>query len=139
MLAVALLVEPAAARIHPFSGIARVRLGMTTDQVRHANGRPGRGSSKYVYQYARGSLVVVFDGASGRVSSVSTTSRTQRISRSVGVGARKSAVKRRYPGLTCTGSGAFGCKVVDPKSQHKMVFSFFRKRVSEITVDALPY
>ncbi len=81
------------------------------------------------------------------MSSVSTTSRRERISRavgvggkkSVGVGAKKSVVRRRYPTLTCTGSGAFGCKVVDPASQHKMVFSFFRGRVNEITVDALPY
>jgi len=99
---------------------------MTTDQVRHANGKPGRGSSRYVYQYAHGSLVVVLDGASGLVSSVSTTSRHERISRAVGVGAKKSVVRRRYPTLTCTGSGAFGCKVVDPASQHKMVSSFFR-------------
>lgn len=130
---------PASARIRPFVGIAGVRLGMSAAQVRHVKGRPARGSSRFTYSYPRSGLTVVFDGASKRVLSVSTTSRRERISRSVGVGATKRTVQRRYRGLTCTGGGAFGCKVVDARSRHKMVFSFFRGRVSEITVDATPF
>lgn len=110
MAAAAVLVLPsqAAAVIVPQQGMAGVRLGMTEAHVRSVLGRPTSATSPSAEITGRvrllryGSLsVLLIPSRGGRVFSISTTGRTQRTVRGVGVGSSEAAVRTLVRGARC--------------------------------------
>lgn len=114
--AAALALAPAPApvaqqeRIVPQVSIRGIQVGMTGAEVRRAAGRaPDRKSVRSHPVLGRtavwrfGKLTVTFDGtrSSSEVASVVTTSRSDRTTRGVGVGASEAAVRAGVPGARC--------------------------------------
>jgi hypothetical protein len=128
------------AAIVPQRSIAGVRLGMTQAQVKRvmrAPQRVQRGRNTFgrfvVFQYS--GLRVFFQG--GRtVTSISTTRRSERTARGVGVGSSEAIVKRRVAGVHCTGSAAVRlCEVGVARPGHRVTTFFLRSgRVFSVSV-----
>ena len=97
---------PATAVIRPQKGMAGITLDMTQAQVREKLGTPrierGRNAfgryTLFVYRSKR--LTVIFQG-NRRVTTISTTGRSERTTRDVGVGSSERAVKRLVRGVRC--------------------------------------
>ena len=117
LLIVAAAGAPARATIFLQRSIAGVRIGMTKSQVRTVLGKPGyvkRGRTPavkirdrngrlalgYYTEYRWPGLRVVFTG-DRTVTSISTTRRSQRTPRGLGVGTTKQELKARVAGLHC--------------------------------------
>jgi hypothetical protein len=101
--AAAQLAAPAEGRIVLQRSIAGIRIGMTKTQVRNALGRPRRAQVKrnnfgLFAEWRYPKLFVRFQGNS-RVTSVSTSRKTERTRGGLGVGTTKQELKAR--GLRC--------------------------------------
>jgi hypothetical protein len=98
----------AEAQIVPQRGMKGLRLGMTVAEVRTTLGAPDRISFRRdeiqgrVRVYAYGLTRVAFSpGDDARVTTLATTSRSERTSRGIGVGSTRAAVARKVPGVHC--------------------------------------
>jgi hypothetical protein len=140
-----LLAAPAAAdaTVVPQKSIAGVRLGMTQTQVRAELGRPGRikqGNNDFgpftQFVYSKRKIVVSFQGRT-RVTSVYTSSRSQRTSKSVGVGSSEHRLLLRVRHVRCEtfGNDVRSCHVGRFEGGRVVTdFRLRRKRVVNVTV-----
>ena len=127
------------ARIVPQQGIKGVTLDMTDRQVRAKLGRPDGiafkrheiiGRSK-TYRY--GLTKILIGPGSGKVLSITTTSRAERTSSGVGVGSTERAVDTRVRNSTCkTEFGLRHCYVGSFRPGRR-VTDFFISRTGRVT------
>jgi len=130
LLSALLLAGSATAVVVPQRGIAGVQLGMTKAAVRGQLGKPRKieqGSNEIgpftTFRYP--TLSITFFGGP-RVTSVTTTSPTERTSRGVGVGSRTSEVLAKVAKVRCVTESGF---------RHCFVGSFVPgKRVTDFTI-----
>jgi len=96
--------------IYPGVGIGRVRLGMTKSQVERVLGRAqlvnARQGAYTEYAWDFATWTVGFQG--GRAVQVSTTLRSQRTIKRIGVGSTWRGVVHAYPGGRCSTAVIFG-------------------------------
>jgi hypothetical protein len=95
---------PASGRIVLQQGIAGIRLQMTTSQVQHILGKPtsvkrGHNTFGLYLQYRYPKLLVTFQGLK-TVTSIATSRKTERTLGGIGVGSKRSQVKR-IAGMHC--------------------------------------
>ena len=141
MLVVALaLASASVAAIVPQKGIAGVTVGMTPGKVKSVLGRPSsvkRGSNDFgkytIYKYV--GLVVEFQGNS-KVTSVTTTRRSERTKSGAGVGSTEAQLKAGVKGLKCMSGGGFRHCYLGKFSPGRRVTDFFLKhgKVSRVVV-----
>jgi hypothetical protein len=103
--------SPAVATILPQKGIAGVSIGMSQGKVRSVLGKPSsvkRGSNDFgkymIYRYP--GLRVSFQG-NASVTDMSTTRKSERTARGVGVGSTVTKLKAGVKGLTCKTESGF--------------------------------
>lgn len=110
MAAAALIAAPASADavIVPQKSMKGVSLNMTTSQVRAKLGKPDKVAyprheilGRYkVYRYGL-TRISLHSGKDGRVFSLNTESRKERLANGIGVGSREADVARRVKGVRC--------------------------------------
>jgi hypothetical protein len=138
---VATLATPAGGRVVPQRSIAGVRLQMTRDQVRHVLGKPrgvknGRNQLGRFIDYRYRGLLVRFQGLR-TVTMVTTSRRTERTARGVGVGSTKRQVRSRVGGVHCRFAiGARFCFVGVIKPGRRLTTFYFndRNRVTRLAI-----
>jgi hypothetical protein len=136
----AALTVPAGATIRLQRGIDGVRLGMTRDQVKAVLGnprgvKPGKNPFGRYTRYRYPKMTIFFQG-NRTVTSVYTTSRTQRTPSGIGVGSTRSALKARIRGVRCRQNlGANLCWVGGLRPGKRLTTFYFRgNRISQIAV-----
>lgn len=135
------LAATANAKIVPQSAIAGVRLGMTQAQVQSQLGKPlGMEHKQNEFgSYTRfnyfGNLIIDFQG-NATVTAVSTTGKTERTARGIGVGSTKAQVLRLVSGVRCeTGSGFAHCYIGSFTPGKRVTdFRLSRGRVARVTI-----
>lgn len=140
--ALAALPAAAHATIVPQKSIAGVRLGMSEEEVRAELGEPSdtiRESNDFgpyvELVYRRQRLRVRLQGEE-QVTSISTTSRSERTSHRVGVGSTERNVRRNVRGARCQTVRPFRYCVVGRELPGRTVtvFDIRRGRVSRVTL-----
>jgi hypothetical protein len=101
----AILVAPAGGRVVVQRGIAGVTLQMTRDQVRDVLGKPrgvknGRNTFGRYIEYRYPALRITFQGLQ-TVTAISTSRRSERTARGIGVGSTRAQVRSRVAGVRC--------------------------------------
>lgn len=139
--AAAVAAAPRPMRIVPQVSIRGIGVGMTGAQVRHAAGRPDAeavrnhpvlGRTK-VWRYGR--ATVTFDGtrSSSEVVSVTTTSRSDRTAKGVGVGSTEAAVRAGVAGVRCVTELGYRHCVVGRQVAGQLVTDFSIGRSGRVT------
>ena len=141
LLCLALAATPAAATIRPQKGMAGITLDMTQAQVTKVLGKATvqRGRNDFgpfvIFRYSKLDLSVIFQGAV-RVTTITTSGKTERTSKDIGVGSSERAVKRNVRGVKCeTFSGIRSCHVGTFEPGRRVTdFVIRRGKVSRVTI-----
>jgi hypothetical protein len=140
-LACLFVAAPAGATIRPQKGMAGITLDMTQAQVKKVlgSGSVQKGKNDFgpytILRYRKLDISVIFQG-NAHVTTITTSGRTERTTKGVGVGSSERAVERNVRGVKCeTFAGIRSCHVGGFLPGKRVTdFVIRRGRVSRVTI-----